>query len=138
MLAYVSSVIFRAPLITWIGRYWPFLLLDPLISAIDAGLLYILIICTSSAKLIGFQMLYGSGVGAAMQMHLLRCIRACGRTVDDPSSDVCYSVLPTDEAVLGNSYVRFLCFLSSLWTQMQAILAYLSSLDYVFIVSSPA
>jgi len=67
MLACVLSVTLSGTLINWTGRYWPFLFFGPLISAVGAGLLYTLNIDTSSAKLIGIQILYASGIGAAMQ-----------------------------------------------------------------------
>jgi hypothetical protein len=71
MLACILSAALSGTVINWTGRYWPFLFFGPLISAVGAGFLYTLKVDTSSAKLVGFQILYGSGVGAAMQNAII-------------------------------------------------------------------
>jgi hypothetical protein len=71
MRACVLSVSLSGAVINWTGRYWPFLFIGPLISAVGAGLLYTIKIDTSNAKIIGFQILYGSGLGAAIQNNFL-------------------------------------------------------------------
>jgi MFS family permease len=49
------------------GRYWPFLLGSPLALAVGGGLLYTIGAHTSTGALIGFQIVYGVGIGGAMQ-----------------------------------------------------------------------
>lgn len=50
---------------------WPFLLVAPVFLALGSGLLYTLNTSTSGAKIIGFQILAGMGVGMGMQNALL-------------------------------------------------------------------
>lgn len=50
---------------------WPFLVASPVFITIGSGLLYLLDTNTSSAKIIGFQILAGVGVGFGMQNSLL-------------------------------------------------------------------
>jgi len=52
------------------GTYWPVLVAAPLFLALGSGLLYTLDATTSSAKIIGFQVLVGIGVGLGMQTPL--------------------------------------------------------------------
>jgi MFS family permease len=49
------------------GRYWPWLLLSPILFSVGAGLLFTITEHTSTAKLVGFQIIYGIGIGGAMQ-----------------------------------------------------------------------
>ncbi|KAH0828866.1 MFS general substrate transporter [Lanmaoa asiatica] len=49
------------------GRYWWFLLLAPSLTAIGSGLLYTLNANSPSARLTGYQILYGTGVGLVFQ-----------------------------------------------------------------------
>lgn len=53
------------------GRYWPFLIIGPPISAIGFGLLFTIREETSNAKLIGYQILAGFGIGASFQNLIL-------------------------------------------------------------------
>jgi len=71
MVACVLSVTLSGAAINWTGRYWRFLFIGPLISAVGACLLYTLKIDTSSAKVIVFQILYGTGLGAAIQNNFI-------------------------------------------------------------------
>lgn len=50
-----------------LGRYWPFMITGPIIGAIASGLLYTIDVNTSNAKLIGYQLLLGFGIGNAFQ-----------------------------------------------------------------------
>jgi hypothetical protein len=50
---------------------WPFLVAAPVFLAVGSGLLFSLNTATSEAKLIGFQILAGIGVGLGMQNSLL-------------------------------------------------------------------
>lgn len=73
------------------GRYWYIIVLAPCLSAIGAGLLFTVKADTSTAKLIGFQILYGrsqilppsdvSHLAHAILLHYARC-----RTGNDPSA----------------------------------------------------
>jgi MFS family permease len=65
MLAVVLSVIIAGQLVARIGRYWPFLVCGPPVLAIGSGLLYTIDASTSDAKIIGFQILAGVGVGSS-------------------------------------------------------------------------
>ncbi|TNY17839.1 ABC transporter [Rhodotorula diobovata] len=69
-LAVVLSVIIAGRIVALTGRYWYFLVLGPVPGAIGAGLLYTTTPDTSNAKLIGYQILCGIGVGTAMQNSL--------------------------------------------------------------------
>ena len=53
------------------GRYWHTLILGPILAAPGLGLLYTVDAHTSSAKLIGYQILAGAGLGAYFQNLLL-------------------------------------------------------------------
>jgi len=68
MLSCVLTAAGSGAIINTTGRYWPFLTFCPLVSAVASGLLYGLNDeHVSSARLIGFQILLGFGVGGALQ-----------------------------------------------------------------------
>jgi len=70
----LSTVIFAAVsggVINTTGRYWPWLFSSPLVFAVGGGLLYTLDAHSSNAKLIGFQIIYGIGIGGAMQNTII-------------------------------------------------------------------
>ncbi|KAG9101894.1 hypothetical protein FRC06_002508, partial [Ceratobasidium sp. 370] len=68
MLACVLTAAGSGAVINVTGRYWPFLVFSPLISGVAAGLLFG---CNnedvSSARLAGFQILLGVGLGGSLQ-----------------------------------------------------------------------
>ncbi|GAA5851638.1 hypothetical protein JCM9279_002525 [Rhodotorula babjevae] len=66
-ISVVISVVVAGRLVSITGRYWYFLVLGPIPGAIGAGLLYTITPATSNAKIIGYQILCGVGVGTAMQ-----------------------------------------------------------------------
>ncbi|GAA5937593.1 MDR family MFS transporter [Sporobolomyces koalae] len=70
MLSVVISVIASGRIVGMCGRYWHFLVLGPLPGAIGAGLLYTVSPTTSNAKVIGYQILCGVGLGTALQQSL--------------------------------------------------------------------
>ncbi|GAA5879940.1 hypothetical protein JCM3774_005685 [Rhodotorula dairenensis] len=70
MLAVVISVVAAGRIVSATGRYWYFLVLGPIPGAIGAGLLYTVTPTTSNAKIIGYQILAGVGVGSTMQNSL--------------------------------------------------------------------
>ena len=71
MLSAVFSIAGSGAIINKTGRYWPFLFFGPLIAAPAGGLLYTIDVNTSSAKLIGFQILLGVGTGVAFQNTII-------------------------------------------------------------------
>ncbi|KAK1228815.1 hypothetical protein PQX77_008134 [Marasmius sp. AFHP31] len=71
LIALVVAAGIAGATVTKTGRYWWFLLLCPLISAIASGLLFTLSPDTPSANLIGYQILYGVGIGGAFQNYLV-------------------------------------------------------------------
>ncbi|GAA5877227.1 hypothetical protein JCM8547_006303 [Rhodosporidiobolus lusitaniae] len=73
MLATVISIIISGRLVAYFGRYWHILVLGPIPGAIGGGLLYTVTPSTSTATVIGFQILCGVGVGSVMQHALFAC-----------------------------------------------------------------
>ncbi|KAF9066962.1 ABC transporter, partial [Rhodocollybia butyracea] len=71
MLSVVLSGIVAGQLVGKFGYYWPFLVWSPVFLAVGSGLLYTVTTSTSSASLIGFQILAGVSTGMAMQNSLL-------------------------------------------------------------------
>ncbi|KAJ3709983.1 major facilitator superfamily domain-containing protein [Lentinula raphanica] len=71
MLSVVLSVVGSGQLVGRFGYYWPFLVGAPIFLAVGSGLLYTVSTTTSSAQLIGFQILAGVGTGMGMQNSLL-------------------------------------------------------------------
>ncbi|KAB5591533.1 Major facilitator (MFS1) transporter-like protein [Ceratobasidium theobromae] len=71
ILPYMLSVVFSAAgsggTINFTGRYWPFLLCSPLLISVGSGLLYTLDGNSGTGKEIGYQIIYGIGVGGALQ-----------------------------------------------------------------------
>jgi hypothetical protein len=83
MLSTVAGVGLGGGIISRTGRYWPFLFGSPLLLAVGAGLLFTINDTTPNARiigtstysyvlwllisLVGFQILYGVGLGGAMQ-----------------------------------------------------------------------
>ncbi|KAF7299910.1 Major facilitator superfamily protein [Mycena chlorophos] len=71
MLGTIITMIATGQLVTRWGYYYPFLLVGPVFLAIGSGLLYTLSPSTSGAKVIGFQILAGVGLGLSAQNTLL-------------------------------------------------------------------
>ncbi|KAJ7735513.1 transporter [Mycena metata] len=71
MLGIVITVITSGQLVGKFGYYWPFLLAAPFFLAVGSGLLYTVSTTTSSASIVGFQILAGVGTGMGMQNSLL-------------------------------------------------------------------
>ena len=76
ILAFMLSMVIAAGLsgaiITKTGRYWPFLLVSPLLSSVGAGLLFTLTSATPNSKIIGFQILMGVGLGRGLRSFNLK------------------------------------------------------------------
>ncbi|KAJ7806014.1 ABC transporter [Mycena olivaceomarginata] len=71
MLAVILTVISAGQVVGKFGHYWPFLVIGPGFLAVGSGLLYTLNPSTSSASIIGFQILAGVGTGMGMQNPIL-------------------------------------------------------------------
>ncbi|KAK4051704.1 hypothetical protein OIO90_004654 [Microbotryomycetes sp. JL221] len=72
MLSIVLSVIIAGQIVGRVlYRFWPFLVAGPVFLAIGSGLLYTIDETTSAAKIIGYQILTGVGIGSVMQNSLL-------------------------------------------------------------------
>ncbi|KAF9064538.1 transporter [Rhodocollybia butyracea] len=71
MLGVVITVMAAGQIVGKFGYYWPFLVGSPIFLAIGSGLFFTLTPSTSSARLIGFQILAGIGTGMGMQNALL-------------------------------------------------------------------
>ncbi|KAJ7052196.1 ABC transporter [Mycena amicta] len=71
MLGTVLTVISSGQIVGRTGRYWYFLVVAPVFLAVGSGLLYTISSSTSSAKIVGFQILAGIGTGMGMQNSLL-------------------------------------------------------------------
>ncbi|KAF7328388.1 Major facilitator transporter-like protein [Mycena venus] len=71
MLGLVLTIITAGQIVGKTGHIWPFLFVAPFFLAIGSGLLYTLNASSSSAEMIGFQILAGVGTGMGMQNSLL-------------------------------------------------------------------
>ncbi|KAI5476002.1 Major facilitator transporter-like protein [Pseudohyphozyma bogoriensis] len=71
MLGVVLTAIISGQIVARLGRYWPFLIFAPIPICLGSGLMYTVDQYSSSAKLIGYQILLGVGVGCALQNALL-------------------------------------------------------------------
>ncbi|KAF8216589.1 hypothetical protein K438DRAFT_1558838, partial [Mycena galopus ATCC 62051] len=75
ILPYLISLVIAAGVagatVTKFGNYWWFLFLFPVTTAVAGGLLFTLRANTPAAHLIGFQILYGIGIGTTFQNVLL-------------------------------------------------------------------
>lgn len=71
MLAVVLTVITSGQIVARTGYYWPWLVGAPVFLSVGSGLLYTISESTSNAKIIGFQILVGIGIGGSMQNSLM-------------------------------------------------------------------
>jgi hypothetical protein len=83
MLAVVVASFVSGGIVNAVGHYLSFIVIGPLIAAVGTGLLFTIKEGTSSAALIGYQILYGAGLGLAFQlpgklMALLTCDSSLG------------------------------------------------------------
>ncbi|KAH7103874.1 transporter [Auriculariales sp. MPI-PUGE-AT-0066] len=70
-LATVLTAMAAGGVINGTGRYWYFLVGTPLLVSIGAGLLYTIDAETAHARVIGYQILLGVGVGGALQNTII-------------------------------------------------------------------
>jgi MFS family permease len=68
VLGMVLGSIGTAIIVRRSGRYWHFLITGPIFATIGAGLLYTVKADTNNAKLIGYQILAGFGIGNCFQL----------------------------------------------------------------------
>lgn len=92
VLATVVSSILGGGLITAAGYYTPFLIMSSVFSAVGAGLLKTFTVHTGHSKWIGYQVIYGLGVGLSMQTPII----------------VVQTVLPSSDIPTGTALVMFL------------------------------
>ncbi|KAJ7222993.1 major facilitator superfamily domain-containing protein [Mycena haematopus] len=71
MLGFVVTVISVGQLVSRFGYYWPFLMGGPVFLAVGSSLLYTLKASSTSAAIVGFQILVGIGIGMGMQNSIL-------------------------------------------------------------------
>jgi hypothetical protein len=71
MLSAVIAVFVSGGLVNATGHYLTYLLIGPLIGAIGAGLLFTIDEFTSSSRLIGYQIVFGAGLGLAFQLPVM-------------------------------------------------------------------
>ena len=71
MLSVVVAAIGCGQVVGRLGSYWWFLLIGPFWLAVGSGLFYTISVNSSSASLIGFQILCGLGIGSVLQNGLL-------------------------------------------------------------------
>lgn len=93
--------------VTKTGHYWAFLLIGPPIAAAGVGLLYTVREDTSSAKIIGYQILAGFGIGLAFQNFILGVqAEYAGRTALLPQATGVASFFQLTGAALGIGIVN--------------------------------
>lgn len=75
ILPFLISVVVGAgvtgAIVTKTGRYWWFLFLSPLLISVGGGILYTLTDTTSTPRLIGYQIIYGAGIGCCLQNFMI-------------------------------------------------------------------
>jgi hypothetical protein len=91
ILALVIMSILGGAGVTAVGYYTPFFIASTILQAVGAGLLTTFTVDTSSPKWIGYQIIYGFGVGLAMQQPLIAV----------------QTVLPIADVPVGTAVVMF-------------------------------
>ncbi|EED16793.1 conserved hypothetical protein [Talaromyces stipitatus ATCC 10500] len=91
ILALVVATVLTGVLISCIGYYTPFLILGICLAAVGSGLLTTLGVKTSAGKWVGYQLLYGFGLGACFQTPNMAA----------------QTVLPRNEVSIGASLMLF-------------------------------
>ncbi|KAF1360161.1 MFS general substrate transporter [Lizonia empirigonia] len=91
ILGLVIISILAGGLVTYSGYYTPFMLLSSVLMAVGAGLLSTFETDSNSAKWIGYQFIFGAGVGFGMQ-QILVAVQA---------------VLPADDVPIGTATMMF-------------------------------
>ena len=92
ILGVVIFSIITGGLVTVLGYYAPFMILSSVLSSIGAGLLTTLGVHTGHAKWIGYQAIFGIGVGCGLQQTFIAA----------------QTVLPLEDVPTGTAIVVFL------------------------------
>lgn len=71
MLSLILASIVGSGFVKRTGHYYAFLIIGPLFASIGAGLLITINERTSSAKLVGYQIIFGAGMGISVQLPML-------------------------------------------------------------------
>jgi hypothetical protein len=71
ILGLVVVSVFAGGAVTWLGYYTPFMYVSVVLMSIGAGLLTTFRVDSGHAKWIGYQFLFGAGVGMGMQQTLI-------------------------------------------------------------------
>ncbi|PVF94124.1 ABC transporter [Serendipita vermifera] len=98
MLSVVVASFGAGGFVSFTGHYWGLMVVGPLVGAVGAGLLFTIDEYTSSARLIGYQILLGAGLGVALQQPMM-AIQA--EYADEPSLIPQASSLVTFLQLLG-------------------------------------
>jgi hypothetical protein len=97
ILSVLTASIFSGVMITRVGYYAPFFILCSIIMPVGAGLITTFTPTTGHAKWIGYQVIFGVGLGFGMQQHL----------------NVVQTVLERSDIATGSALVTFVRFLGS-------------------------
>jgi hypothetical protein len=97
ILSVLIASIFSGVMITRVGYYAPFFILCSIIMPVGAGLITTFTPTTGHAKWIGYQVIFGVGLGFGMQQHL----------------NVVQTVLERSDIATGSALVTFVRFLGS-------------------------
>ncbi|KAJ7901369.1 major facilitator superfamily domain-containing protein [Mycena leptocephala] len=92
VLSVVTSSLIAGGIITAIGYYTPFMILASILTSVGAGLLSTFTVHTGHAHWIGYQVIFGLGVGAGIQQPLL----------------VVQAVLDAPDVSIGTSLILFM------------------------------
>lgn len=84
MIAIIGSIMSGGYLCSKVGYYNPFMFAPITLGAAGAGLIYTWDVDTSTSRLIGYQILYGVGVGLGIQQAIV-AVQAGSKNVDIPS-----------------------------------------------------
>ncbi|KAF8209953.1 hypothetical protein K438DRAFT_1904094 [Mycena galopus ATCC 62051] len=83
VLSVVLASLAAGALITAIGYYTPFMILASVLTSVGAGVLSTLSVNTGTGRWIGYQIIYGMGVGAGIQQSLMVAQAVLKRTASD-------------------------------------------------------
>ncbi|KAF7312051.1 DHA14-like major facilitator [Mycena indigotica] len=92
ILSLVVGSLIAGSVVTVTGYYTPWLLVSTVLMSVGSGLLYTLRVNTGHSKWIGYQVLYGLGVGVGMQQPVIAA----------------QTVLPLKDVPVGTSILMFL------------------------------
>lgn len=71
MIMTCAGIMIAGGFVTKFGRYYPFILIGPVIAIVGFALLYTVKVSTPNAQIIGFQILAGFGIGLCFQNIIL-------------------------------------------------------------------